>query len=86
MEGIDRDFLQQELVNRPVGAVLFSGGRLQATDAAPDDGLAAVVIPVNTPIKLLPHLGMTALRMILFWKRCLRISVRRFMGTISLPT
>lgn len=52
MEGLDRDFLQQELVDRPVGTVLFSGGGLQATDAAPDDGLAAVVVPVNAPVKL----------------------------------
>ena len=51
MEGLDRDFLQQELVNRPVGAVLFSGGRLQATDTAPDNGLAAVVVPVDAPVK-----------------------------------
>ena len=52
MEGLDRDFLQQELVDRPVGTVPFSGGGLQATDAAPDDGLAAVVVPVNAPVKL----------------------------------
>ena len=52
MEGLDRDFLQQELVHRPVGAVLFCGGGLQAADAAPDDGLAAVVVPVNAPVKL----------------------------------
>ncbi len=52
MEGLDRDFLQQELVYRPVGTVLFSGDGLQATDAAPDDGLAAVVVPVNAPVKL----------------------------------
>ena len=52
MEGLDRDFLQQELVNRPVGAVLFSRDRFQAADAAPYDGLAAVVVPVDAPIKL----------------------------------
>ena len=52
MEGLDRDFLQQELVDRPVGAVLFSRGGLQAADAAPYDGLAAVVVPVNAPVKL----------------------------------
>lgn len=44
--------MQQESVYRPVGAVLFSGGGLQATDAAPDDGLVAVVVPVNAPVKL----------------------------------
>ena len=52
MEGLDRGFLQQELVDRPVGIVPFSGGGLQATDAAPDDGLAAVIVPVNAPVKL----------------------------------
>lgn len=51
MEGLDRDFLQQELVDRPVGTVHFSRGRLQATDAAPDDRLAAVVVPVDAPVK-----------------------------------
>ena len=51
MEGLDCDFLQQELVYRPVGTVSFSGGGLQATDTAPDDGLAAVVVPVNAPVK-----------------------------------
>lgn len=52
MKGLDRDLLQQELVYRPVGAVLFSRGRFQAADAAPYDGLAAVIVPVNAPIKL----------------------------------
>ena len=52
MEGLDRDFLQQELVYRPVGTVLFSGDGLQAADAAPYDGLAAVIVPVNAPVKL----------------------------------
>lgn len=52
MEGLDRDFLQQKLVYRPVGTVLFSGDGLQAADAAPYDGLAAVIVPVNAPVKL----------------------------------
>src|SRR3712207_6341048 len=52
MEGLDRNLLQQELVNRPVGAVCVCGARLQSADTAPDDGLAAVVIPVNAPVKL----------------------------------
>ena len=52
MDGPDRNLLQQELVHRPVGAVLFSRDRFQTADAAPYDGLAAVVVPVNTPVKL----------------------------------
>jgi hypothetical protein len=52
IDGLDRDFLQQELVYRPVGAVHFCGGRFQTADAAPDDGFAAVVVPVNAPVKL----------------------------------
>lgn len=49
---LDCDLLQQELVYRPVSAVHFCGGGLQAADAAPDDGLAAVVVPVDAPVKL----------------------------------
>ena len=47
MEGLDRDLLQQELVNCSVGSVLLCGGGLQAADAAPDDGLAAVINSQN---------------------------------------
>ena len=35
-----------------IGAVCFCGARLQSADAAPDDGLATVVVPVDTPVKL----------------------------------
>ncbi|MGP1403935.1 MAG: hypothetical protein ACTTKY_07255 [Catonella sp.] len=47
MEGLDRDPLQQELVNCSVGAVLLYGGGFQAADAAPNDGLAAVINSQN---------------------------------------
>lgn len=52
MEGLDRGFLQQELVDRPVGTFPFSGGGLQATDTAPDDAFAAVVVPVDAPVRM----------------------------------
>lgn len=52
VDGLNRDFLQQELVYPPVGAVHFCGDGLQAADAAPDDGLAAVIVPVDAPVKL----------------------------------
>ena len=52
IDGIDRDILQQELVYRPIGAVCICGARFQSADAAPDDGLATVVVPVDTPVKL----------------------------------
>lgn len=63
---LDRDFLQQELVDRPVSAVHLCGARLQAADAAPDDGFAAVVVPMDAPVKLAAfsaenHLGKTVI-------------------------
>ena len=35
-----------------VGTVHLCGSWFQAADAAPDDGLAAVVVPVDAPVKL----------------------------------
>ena len=45
IDGLDRDLLQQELVDRSVLTGHFCVGGFQAADAAPDDGLAAVVVP-----------------------------------------
>lgn len=36
IDGLDRDFLQRELIDRLVIAVHLCGARFQATDAAPD--------------------------------------------------
>ena len=52
VECLDGDILQDGFVYRPVGAVHVGGGWFQAADAAPDDGFAAVVVPVNAPVKL----------------------------------
>lgn len=43
--------MQQELVNHPVGAVHFCGGRFQSADAAPDNGFVAMVVPTDSAIK-----------------------------------
>ena len=54
IDGCDRDFLQQELVNRPVGAVLSAepGSRRLMQRQTMD--LAAVVVPMNAPVSS-PH-------------------------------
>ncbi len=52
VDGLERHFLQQELVHRPVLTRHFSMRDFQAADAAPDNGFAAVVIPMDAPVKL----------------------------------
>lgn len=52
INGLERDLLQQELVDRAVLAGHLCMGDFQAADAAPDDGFAAVVVPVDAPVKL----------------------------------
>lgn len=56
----------RSFVYRPVGAVHLCGAWFQAADAAPDDGLAAVIVPVDAPVKLSAiaaknHLGKTVI-------------------------
>ena len=52
VDGLDRDLLQQELVHCPVLTGHFCVRDFQAADAAPDDGFAAMVVPVDAPVKL----------------------------------
>ena len=52
IDGFYRDFLQQDLIIRSISAVCICGTRFQSADAVPDDGLAAVADPVDTPVKL----------------------------------
>lgn len=50
VDGLNYHILQYRLIDG--SCVAFLPGRLQSTDAAPDDGFAAVVVPVDAPIKL----------------------------------
>ena len=52
VDGFQRNFLEEFLIYRPVCAVFFSGGRFEPTDAAPDDGLLATVVPVDASVEL----------------------------------
>lgn len=49
---LDGNFFEDGFIDRSVGAVHVGSGRFQPADAAPDDGFAAVVVPVDSPVKL----------------------------------
>ena len=51
VERLDCDLLQDCLIDRAVVAWHFCGSRFQSTDAPPDDGFAAVVVPVNAAVE-----------------------------------
>lgn len=50
VDGVDHHLFQKRFIDRPVVAGVAGG--FQAAAAPPDDGLAASVVPVDTPVKL----------------------------------